>query len=79
MSSEKNFEQTVKNISHHIKKLRKKSGLSQMDMAMKYGFDLRHFQRIETGASAPSLYTVQRIADIFGVPVYTLLKPVKKA
>lgn len=78
MSSEKNFEKTVKIISHHIKLYRKKMGLSQVDMAHKHGFDLRHYQRIETGKTPPSLYTVQRLADIFGVPIWKMLKPAKK-
>lgn len=78
MASEKNYQVTLSRISANIKRIRKKQGLSQSDVA-DLGFDLRAFQRLENGQSSPTVYTVQKVADCLGVDISVLFKAVKKS
>ena len=43
------------------------------------GFDLRHLQRIESGSASPTVYTIQKLADLLGVDISELFKAVKKS
>ena len=78
MGSEKNYERTISRISANVKRLRKKKMLSQ-GMIADMGFDLRHLQRIESGSASPTVYTIQKLADLLGVDISELFKAVKKS
>lgn len=77
MASEKNYQVTLSRISSNVKKWRRKRGLSQ-SMVADMGFDLRHLQRLESGSASPTVYTVQKLADLLEVDIIELLRPVKK-
>jgi len=51
-------------ISDKIKKLRKKTGLSQSKFAAKFGIPVRTLQQWEQGISAPPEYLVRMMAYI---------------
>jgi transcriptional regulator with XRE-family HTH domain len=53
-------------VANNIKRFRKKRGLTQEDMT-KFGFNYRHYQRVEGGKQNLSLFTLQKIAAVFKV------------
>ena len=53
-----------KNISDRIKKLRKKTGLSQNKFSAKFGIPVRTLQQWEQGISAPPDYLVRMMSYI---------------
>lgn len=78
MASEKNYQRTLSRISINVKRIRKKQMLSQ-SMIADMGFDLRHLQRIESGSASPTVYTVQKLADLLEVDISELFRAVKKS
>lgn len=58
----------TKRFSTNLKKMRIKKGLTQEDM-VEYGFNYRHYQRLESGTNPPSFSTLVRLAQIMGVEV----------
>jgi transcriptional regulator with XRE-family HTH domain len=63
----------VRTIASNMKRLRKLRNLKQYDM-VDYGFNYRHYQRIESGKYTPSIETLIRLAKVFKVKVIDLLK-----
>ena len=63
----------VRAFASNLKKLRKLRKISQFDM-VDFGFNYRHYQRIESGKYSPSLDTLIRLAKVFKVKVTDLLK-----
>lgn len=63
----------LSNISRNIEELRKSQGWTQMDMVRK-GFDLRFYQRLESGKHSMSLYTIFLLSEYFRRPVCDLFK-----
>lgn len=55
------------------REVRRKRGLSQMDLVRRFEFSLSHYQKIERGDLDPRLSTVKRIAKAFGVSMAELL------
>lgn len=64
------FQQTV---AQNIKKTRKKAGLTQENMA-RFGFNIRHYQDIESGKVHFTLETLYRIARAFKIPPGRLVR-----
>lgn len=62
----------VQKIANNIKELRIAKGLTQFDMS-NYGFNYRHYQRVESGKFAPTIETLLRISKVFKVKVKDLL------
>jgi transcriptional regulator with XRE-family HTH domain len=60
-------------ISKNIKIIRKDRGLTQEDMA-RFGFNIRHYQDIESGKINLTLQTLYRIAKALKVTVADLTK-----
>lgn len=58
----------VQKIAKNIKALRIEKGHTQFDMC-DYGFNYRHYQRVESGKYAPTIETLIRIARAFKVEV----------
>jgi transcriptional regulator with XRE-family HTH domain len=52
-------------IGKNLARLRMAAGLSQAKMAEKLGISLRHFQRVESGESAPSIPILVDIHKFF--------------
>ncbi len=67
-------EPTGKNshFSRYLKKLRTESGLSQEELASLIGTSTSTICRYESGRQVPSKYYRARLADVFGVPGYSL-------
>lgn len=73
MENNANYLKLVKSIALRIRRLRQDLGLTQEDMA-EYGFNYRHYQKLESGTYSPNLRTLYRLAKVFGVPVRDLFK-----
>jgi DNA-binding XRE family transcriptional regulator len=71
MENNANYLKLVKSIALRIRRLRQDLGLTQEDMA-EYGFNYRHYQKLESGTYSPNLRTLYRLAKVFGVPVRDL-------
>jgi transcriptional regulator with XRE-family HTH domain len=56
-----------------VKKLRKKQGLTQMQMAVNFGIDNSFLCRVEQGKQEVCIRTMQVIARGFGVSLSQLL------
>ena len=62
-------------LSKNIKELRKKHKLSQEQLAQKAGITYSTLIKIESGVNDnPTIKTVMKIADAFGVGMETLVK-----
>jgi transcriptional regulator with XRE-family HTH domain len=53
---------------HHLQRLRKARGLSQLELALRAGTTQRHVSFIERGRSRPGPSIVARLADAMGSP-----------
>lgn len=53
--------------SERLKELRLKSGMTQLELAMRIGVSKSSINMYERGEREPGLETVERIADCFGV------------
>ena len=60
-------------VSLHIKKARKKAGLTQEDM-QKFGFNLRHYQDLEGGKVRFTLETLYRLSQALRISPNRLVK-----
>lgn len=65
----------IKNIiAHNIISLRKKHGMTQIELAEKLNYSDNAVSRWERGEVTPSIETLEQISDIFAVPIETLFK-----
>lgn len=67
------YKQFLKQVAENIKRMRKKCGLTQEDMA-KFGFNIRHYQDVEGGKVSITLETLYRIAKSFQIDPSKLIK-----
>lgn len=58
----------------NMKKLRKTKGMSQGDVHRATGIDRAYISNLEAGKQNPTLETIAKIAEAFGVPTNNLLK-----
>lgn len=72
-STEIKYDKILVKIGANIKKTRAQRNLSQSDM-IKHGFELRNYQRLESGKHSPSLFTLHRLALVFDCDITDLLK-----
>lgn len=63
----------IKKISQNIKAVRKKKGLTQVDMAS-YGFGARWYQRLESGTHIPTIPTLDKLAHAFKIDITEFFK-----
>ena len=56
-------------LAENLKRLRKKRGWSQSQLAEQIGSHLSHINRIETGKYNPSLDVVQKLANVLEVTI----------
>ena len=61
-------------LPENIKRLRAKHKLSQAELAESIGVSHPRISDIERGVGNPTLKTLGKLADFFGVPVADLLK-----
>ena len=55
----------AKNITYY----RKKCGLSQLELADKLQYSNKNISKWEKGETVPSIFTLKRLAEIFGITV----------
>jgi transcriptional regulator with XRE-family HTH domain len=72
MGEDRDYSRLLKQVSQNITRLRKARGLTQEDM-IRYGFNYRHYQKLESGKHSLSLYTLHRLGKAFRVSVQALL------
>jgi transcriptional regulator with XRE-family HTH domain len=65
---DRNYAKLLGRIAGHIKRLRKKRGLTQEEI-IDYGFNYRFYQKVESGAYSFNLYTLHRLSIAFKVPI----------
>lgn len=63
-------------LAKRCRALRKRRGLSQLDMVRHYDWTLSHYQRIERGVQDPRLTTLQKLAECFELSLSQLLRGV---
>ncbi len=61
-------------LGDRCRQLRKKRGLSQLDIVRHHEFGLSHYQKIERGELDPRFTTLKKLAEAYGVSVAELLK-----
>lgn len=66
MGQDKEYDEFLLKLSENIKRLRLEHGYTQEDM-VQFGFNYRHYQKLESGKHSPSLNTLFRISLIFKV------------
>lgn len=62
----------------HIRKLRKKRGLTIRELSDKADLSTDFISDIERGRKEPSVTTLSKLSDALGVKISYLLKPVEK-
>jgi transcriptional regulator with XRE-family HTH domain len=67
-SIETKYNKLLAKIAKNIKKIRETKGLLQREME-DHGFDLRNYQRLESGEHSPSLYTLHKLSAAFKVDI----------
>lgn len=67
-------------LGSRVKTERKARHLTQQELADAAGMDTAHLSRIEGGKAVPSINTVKKLADTFGLPIARLFAdiPVRK-
>ncbi len=65
-------------LADNLKRLRKKQGWSQTQLAKQIGSHLSHVNRIETGKYNPSLEVVQKLPSVFDVSIDYLISDTTK-
>jgi transcriptional regulator with XRE-family HTH domain len=61
-------------VAERIKKIRKKKGITQEQLAERAGLNRTHLYRLETGQQSMTLRTLKIIADALSVRVRELVK-----
>ena len=64
----------MRQLKFHIKSIREEKGISQGQLAVMTGVSQSAISDIENNKRNPSLWTVQMIADVLGVPVDALVE-----
>lgn len=60
-------------IAYNITYLRKRQGLSQLELAKKLQYSNKNISKWEKGETTPSVFTLKRLAEIFNVTVDDLI------
>lgn len=62
-------------IAENIAFFRKKMNLSQTELANKLKYSNKNISKWEQGDTTPDIFTLSKLADIYGVSIDTLIKP----
>lgn len=71
-SLEELYKKKIKKIASNIKNTRNAKGYTQAQME-KFGFDLRNYQRLESGEHSPSLFTLFKLSKAFNIELSELV------
>jgi transcriptional regulator with XRE-family HTH domain len=66
---------TLEILANNVRELRKASGLSQEALAVSVDIEQTEISKIENRRANPTIMTLERLADAFGVSLPDLLKP----
>lgn len=61
-----------KELAQNIKKYRIMNNLQQEELAKKLGVSLQTVSRMERGQTMPKIEVIDKLSEIFDVPVYVL-------
>lgn len=56
-----------KHLGHYLKQLRKEKGITQSDLAAILGNNFQNISAMERGEFTPTIHTVHKIAEAFGM------------
>ncbi|MBT4793170.1 MAG: helix-turn-helix transcriptional regulator [Halobacteriovoraceae bacterium] len=73
MAKKVKYEDFLKIVAVNIKQLRIVCGYTQEDM-IQFGFNYRHYQKLESGKHSPSLSTIFRLSNVFKVDVSEIIR-----
>ncbi|WP_161980080.1 helix-turn-helix domain-containing protein [Streptococcus sp. S784/96/1] len=59
--------------TQNLKELRLSFGLTQKEMADEIGTSQQAYGRLENGINSPTLRTIEKIAELFDIPISTLV------
>jgi transcriptional regulator with XRE-family HTH domain len=65
-------------ISENVKRLRRKLGLTQEELAERIGVSFPRISDIENAKGQPRIDTIEKVAHGLGVSVMELIRPTKK-
>lgn len=71
---DKDKEKFLAKLGANIAKVRKQKGFSQDRIYLEGGFSRGTLSKIENGSASPEVWTLQRIADVIGVPLKKLIE-----
>ena len=60
-------------LGKRVRAAREGAGMSQMDVVLKSGMSLSHYQKIERGVLDPRISTIVKIAKLFGATLDELV------
>ena len=66
-------EQLFKLVGRRVRQLRLERGWTQDEFSRRFGFNFKHYQRIEQGQQNLELATLNKLADAFGIPIDQVL------
>lgn len=66
------------NIGDNIKKIRKDKGILQKEAAAAVGLNQSNYNKMENGHREPTVSVLQKLSDLFGVPVDYIINPKTK-
>ena len=72
MAKQDDYDLLLARIAENIRALRLRNGLTQEQMT-EFGFNYRHYQRLESGNYSPSLNTLYRLSKVFKVSIASIL------
>lgn len=61
-------------VAHNITELRKRAGMTQLDLAERLNYSDKAVSKWERAESLPDVQTLLELADLFGVPLDTLVR-----
>src|SRR5213592_4569262 len=66
-------EAVFKLVGERIRRLRKERGWTQDEISRRFGFNYKHYQRIEQGQQNLELATLNKLATAFEIPIDQIL------
>lgn len=62
-------------IAQNLVSYRKKAGFSQLDLAKQLQYSNKNISKWENGETTPNVFTLKKIADLYGIKVDDLISP----
>jgi len=70
----RDIDDMVKNVGRRVAELREEAGLTQAQLAERFGFELKYLQRIEGGGENLTIRSLAKISEVLGVGVTELFR-----